>query len=696
MVEELNKEQQKAVDHVEGPLLVLAGAGSGKTRVVTKRLAHLIELGIPSSDILALTFTNKAAEEMRTRIERGKGVWVLASTFHSLGARILRESAHLLGFQSDFTIYDVEDSEKLLKASIQEIFGAQDKAFFKKMRSAISSYKNQLVDPEEADREFIDVYRLYQKNLKSCNALDFDDLIYLPCKLFQTAKEEREKYQNRWSFVLIDEYQDTNFAQYQMAKTLVEKHRNIMAVGDPDQSIYSWRGAQYQNILRFEEDFPGALVITLEQNYRSTNHILQAANALIAHNEKRLEKNLWSALGNGEKIGVYIAQNEREEADFIKEQLFSLAELCSLDEIAILYRTNAQSRPFEDALLAAHIPYRIIGGLSFYQRREIKDTLCYLKMILSDRDQIAFLRTILLPKRGIGISGAEKIVHAAKETNTPIFSFCKTLLHPNATIKLNARQKGGLQEYVETIEKLRERKKELTLHELISEMVLSTGYLDYLKIDLESYQDRKENIEELIGKAAEWQEENEEKGALEFLEELSLRSSEEGQEEGARLKMMTLHNSKGLEFETVFLVGLEEDLFPHINVKEDPEGLEEERRLCYVGMTRAKKRLFVTASSYRYMWGGARFMRPSRFFKELPHDHLKNLSPISPLAKEEGISPKSFSEFGVGDKVRHSEFGEGVIQKTYQGSFGLTYDIYFPSASTIRTLVAKFAKLHRG
>ncbi len=422
----LNPEQELAVQHVEGPLLVLAGAGSGKTRVVTFRIAHLIDLGISPSDILAVTFTNKAAEEMKTRIRTLKNAQVLACTFHSLGVRILRESIGSLGYRSDFTIYDEDDSEKLLKNCMEEMNLSQEKGLTKQLRGQISSAKNDLLNPDEVtERLTKNVYECYQAKLKSCNALDFDDLLFLTVKLLQEDEKARAEYQNRWLFILIDEYQDTNLAQYTLAKILVEKHRNIFAVGDPDQSIYSWRGAKYQNILNFESDFPGAKIVTLDQNYRSTNTILEAANALIQHNGERFDKKLWSDLGRGAKIGLFVSQNERKEAEFAADKIstHNLNDEIIYDDIAIFYRTNAQSRIFEDLLLARRIPYVIIGGLSFYDRREVKDLLAYLRMVVSNTDLISFLRTVNLPRRGLGPSILEKIVAESSDRNLPIFTF---------------------------------------------------------------------------------------------------------------------------------------------------------------------------------------------------------------------------------------------------------------------------------
>lgn len=697
-MEELNPRQLEAAQHVEGPLLVLAGAGSGKTRVVTSRIGRLIDLGVLPSDILAVTFTNRAAEEMKSRIRAKKNAQVLACTFHSLGARILRESIHLLGYRSDFTIYDEEDSDKLLKTCLEQICPNEDKAFQKQTRAQISTAKNDLLHPTDPQENplFGQIYSLYQSKLHTCNAVDFDDLLYLTVRLLEEHESARREYQNRWLFVLIDEYQDTNSAQHLLAKILVEKHRNLFAVGDPDQSIYSWRGARYQNILNFERDFPGAKIITLDQNYRSTNTILEASNALISQNSTRYEKKLWSDLGEGDKIGIYVAQNERKEAEFVVEKALRhvMDNALSYDDIAIFYRTNAQSRPFEDALLYRRIPYTIIGGLSFYQRREIKDILSYLRMLISNSDLISFLRTINLPKRGLGPSTLEKITETASLRAMPILAFCEELISNPLQfpeIKLSARQKEGLQSYLQLILRLRDKRSSCKLFELISQAISETNYLSVLREDPETEDDRKENLEELIGKAAEWEDERELPTLQAFLEELSLRANVKEDSNLPKVRLMTLHNSKGLEFPLVFLVGMEEDLFPHINSLENPETVEEERRLCYVGMTRAKRFLYLSSATYRYMWGGPKLMRPSRFLREVPARFLRNYNPArieeeTPvLGDPEGYSP--------GEKVFHKEFGSGVILKSYHTSFGLTYEVQFEESGAIRSLVAKYAKL---
>jgi DNA helicase-2/ATP-dependent DNA helicase PcrA len=690
---ELNPQQQLAVAHVEGPLLVLAGAGSGKTRVVTHRIARLIDLGIPPSDILAVTFTNKAADEMRLRIRTLKNAQVLASTFHSLGARILRESIHHLGYQSNFTIYDEDDSEKLLKNCLQQLSLSEEKGLLKQIRLDISTAKNNLAPPEDPLTQ--QLYTLYQSKLKECNALDFDDLLFLTVQLFQDHPSVLRTYQTRWNFVLIDEYQDTNLAQYTLIKLLVATHHNLFAVGDPDQSIYSWRGARYQNILNFERDFPGAKTILLDQNYRSTNTILQAANALIEHNPNRYEKKLWSASGAGEKIGVFIAQSEKQEAEFVANRILKHVanDRLSLDDIAIFYRTNAQSRPFEDALLSRRILYTIIGGLSFYSRREIKDILAFLRLVISNTDLISFLRTINLPKRGLGPAALDKLTQAALEHNLPIFTFCEEFtsrpdFHPS--LKLSAKQHAGLTDYLRLIRSLRHQRPSLKLHELIAETISASHYLNHLQEDPETLQDRKENLDELIGKAAEWEDEHESPTLQAFLEELSLRSAADEKTNEPCVKLMTLHNSKGLEFPLVFLVGLEEDLFPHVNSKSTAEALEEERRLCYVGMTRAMRNLYLTAATYRFMWGTPRTMIRSRFFKEIPAEFLQNLSPIQHTPHFESTEAEGFSP---GDRIIHQQFGSGTIQNVSQSSFGLTYEIHFEDSDQTRSIVAKYAKL---
>ncbi len=698
---DLNPEQKKAITHIEGPMLILAGAGSGKTKVVTERILHLLKIGIPSSEILAVTFTNKAAEEMKNRILKSASTHVLTCTFHSLSARILRESIHKLGYGHDFLIIDEDDSEKTLKECFSSLGIKEDKNLLKATKKQISQSKSELLDADNLPDEsnpFKQIYRLYQAKLKQYNALDFDDLLFLSVKLFQEFPEVLLQYQKRWNFILIDEYQDTNHAQYLMIKLLCQKHNNIFAVGDPDQSIYSWRGADIGNILRFEKDYENTQIIRLEQNYRSCNNILEAANALIQCNEGRLEKNLWSSKEQGEKIGLYIAYNEKQEAEFVCQKIYTFCQLSKLSykDCAIFYRTNFQSRTFEDALLKAKIPYTIIGGLSFYQRREIKDLLSLLRMLLSDCDFIAFSRTINIPKRGIGPSALEKLQELAMQKQIGIFSLCKQILKKEVEIKLSTKQLQGVCDYFELIQSLRAQiieKKPLS--EILSLAIEKSRYLDYLKEDMETYLERKENIEELVAKAIEWEQETETPSLSLFLEEIALKpSSDNSHETDDCVKLMTLHSGKGLEFPLVFLVGLEEGLFPHLNSKDSPSLLEEERRLCYVGITRAKEHLYLTAARMRFLWGSARDMVPSRFLQEIPLKFLKNLSSYrikEEDEEEEGpAEPESLKE---GDSVFHKDFGIGTLEKQYNTSIGLTYDVFFLKENKLRSLSAKYAKL---
>lgn len=699
-MKDLNPEQKIAVEHMEGPMLVLAGAGSGKTRVVTCRIAHLLSVGVPSSEILALTFTNKAADEMRVRIKMMSDQYVLTSTFHSLGARILRESIHILGYRSDFTIYDDKDSLDLLKNCLASMGYKDEKGLLKSVRIAISNAKNDLLTPNDLDRDFRsrtdqilkDVFIAYQEKLKEYNALDFDDLLYLTVKLFRESKETLEHYQKRWTFLLIDEYQDTNAAQYFMTKLLVGTRNNIFVVGDPDQSIYSWRGANIHNILDFEKDYENAQVITLEQNYRSTANILDAANGLIQHNEKRYEKRLWSNLGAGEKIGVYIAENEKEEALFVVEELIrkTREEHIPLKECVIFYRTNSQSRTFEDALLKYQIPYVIYGGLSFYQRREIKDILSLLRMAVSDSDFLAFARTINLPKRGIGNASLVKLRDGASEYELPILSLVRKLLNgESSAVKLTKRLEEGLSDYLRVIDLLKGMVHTgKPLEEIVQGAIELSGYERVLKEDPESYEDRKGNLEALINKAAEWSEERENPTLTQFLEELSLKSSLDDSPSQDSVRLMTLHNGKGLEFTLTFIVGMEEDLFPHINSKDSIEALEEERRLCYVGMTRAKQSLYLTASTYRFMWGISKVMCPSRFLKEIPAHFLNSIN--QPMEEENDWAEEE--GFRIGTMVFHKDFGKGIVKKSYTTSMGLTYDVEFIDTQTTRSLVGKYAK----
>jgi DNA helicase II / ATP-dependent DNA helicase PcrA len=696
MKKNINKEQQEAIDHFEGPLLVIAGAGSGKTFVVTRRIEKLIKNGVLPSDILAVTFTNKAAEEMKKRIKAQTDKNVLTCTFHSLGAKILRESIDHLGFSNNFNIYDEEDSVKLIKECLKTLNLKDEKGLSKKLKRTFSTVKNNLTDINDEsllDEKSIEkeIFILYQTRLKEANSLDFDDLLYLTVKLLKENSQIKEKYQNRWSFLLIDEYQDTNIAQYTLAKILSAKHKNIFAVGDPDQAIYSWRGAQHKNILQFDSDYPNAQIIKLEHNYRSTSTILSAANELIKHNTTRYEKNLWSQMGEGKKIGTYLASNDKEEASFIIDTILHhhKKEKIPLNEIAIFYRTNFQSRVFEDILLSNDLPYIIYGGISFYQRKEIKDIISFLKMIISDSDYISFSRTINIPKRGIGSATITKLINLAQQKQTPILNICYDVISSKYPLRITGKQKQSLEEYLLLIKELRRlANSHVDISEIVKETTKLIRYEDVLKLDPDTYEDKKNNVEEFIAKT----DESKHDSLVKFLEELSLLTSHETSHEES-IKLMTIHNAKGLEFSLAFIAGLEEDLFPHINSKTSIEALEEERRLCYVGMTRAKQLLYMTAAFYRFLWGSPKIMTISRFFNDIPHKFLLNLSkteyfPESDLSEEEVTT-----KFRAGSKVAHKTFGKGMIQKIYNTSLGETYDVLFEEDNLTRSLVAKYAKL---
>lgn len=628
----LNEEQLSAVKTIEGPVLILAGAGSGKTRVVTTRIAEMVRQGIPPDQILGLTFTNKAAGEMAERVKILSDQRVLISTFHSLGVRILRESIHHIGYSSKFTIYDEDDSLRLLKACLDELQLDEKKYPAKEFRHRISLKKNGMASFENqkgnwnSESDFSEVFALYQMRLKECHAVDFDDLLTLTVELLRDFPDLLAHYQNRWRYILVDEYQDTNQAQYEMMKLLAGARQNICVVGDPDQSIYSWRGASISNILNFERDYPGAVVFRLEQNYRSHMNILDAANALISHNESRLEKNLWSDLGEGEKIQVYQAYDGKDEARYVADRIryHAIHDGIPYSEMVVFYRTNSQSRIFEDYLYDRNIPYVIVGGLSFYQRREIKDVLAFLRLLQTGSDYVSFARTINLPKRGIGAATIEKIWHGARERELSILDFCRQALCQSGFIRLSAKQKEGLTSYLGIIDQLLEWRESVPLYQLITRTINETGYYQTLNEDPETASDRKENLNELISKAKDWEESHENPSLDAFLEEMALKSNlDEADSSQDRLNLMTIHNGKGLEFPIVFLVGLEEDLFPHVNSRNSESALEEERRLCYVGITRAKKFLYLTHASERLLWGTARSQRVSRFIHEIPPKYLK-------------------------------------------------------------------------
>lgn len=723
----LNTPQREAVEHDEGPLLVLAGAGSGKTRVVTLRIIRLLERGVDPHRILGVTFTNKASEEMRNRVARATQANVLISTFHSLGSRMLRESIHHLEYRRDFTIYDEEDVEKVIKACTEELNLATERSDIKNFRQAISRAKNALQNPDQIPARgrshdlLQQIYRAYTQRLFQYNAVDFDDLLYLPVRLLREHEEVRQYYLQRWHYLLIDEYQDTNAAQYELVRLLVGEKQNLCVVGDPDQSIYSWRGADIKNILDFQTDYPAAKVVRLEQNYRSTTNILNAANSLITHNTSRHDKNLWSELGEGEKIGLYSATDDRDEASFVTRCIRHHRDVegIPVNRMVIFYRTNFQSRAFEDRLLAMRIPYVVVGGVSFYQRREIKDVMCYLRMVQSGSDMVSFERTISVPKRGLGAQTVEKIRTGAMIEGVGIFAFCKGLIAGEYTSPtLSTKQKSALKGYVDLLVNLRRINEEGPLKDLVKATIDQSGYLDFLRLDSETFEDRSENVREMITKASEWQQQRPDGTLGDFLEELSLKASlDEMTPDQPRVNLMTLHSGKGLEFPVAFLVGLEQDLFPHVNSRQEEAAVEEERRLCYVGVTRAQKYLYLTHARSRSLWGTRRAMYPSLFLREIPRRYMQVVSdPIGTgahrQAEEEEEShherivydePQqplrkpvaNMTLFAEKDVVFHREFGIGTIQSVYQGSAGMMYKVFFTKDSQVRTLVASMASLSR-
>ncbi len=645
LLQDLNPVQQKAVLETEGPLLVFAGAGSGKTRVLTYRIAYLIqEKGVPPWNIFAVTFTNKAADEMRERVERllgksAKGTWI--STFHSACARILRQHIEPLGFQRNFVIYDEQDQERHLKASMKEL--DLDFRMFhpRAVQSKIESLKNEGITPEQYlpdpynifQKRVALVYQRYQEDLRRNNGLDFGDLLTFVMILFRRFPEVVRYYQEHCRYVMVDEFQDTNLIQYHLIQRIVEEHRNICVVGDDDQSIYRWRGAEVGNILNFEKDFPRAKVITLEQNYRSTQNILRAANSMVRKNRSRKEKALWTENPEGELITLYTAEDETDEARFVVQKIM---EQCSpfsptessggsgrpFRDMAIFYRINAQSRPIEDELVKHQIPYTIVGGLKFYERKEIKDILAYLKLIANSSDGLSLKRIINVPSRGIGEKTIEKIESFSREKGIPLYEGIKQSLEENW---LPAGVKVKIGEFVDLMEKLRDEGRTLSLSQLTLDLLAKTGYLPRLKEEgTDEAFSKIENIDELINVMTELEQGGEGNSLESFLDKVSLVTDVDlYQDKGNRVSLMTLHCAKGLEFPFVFIVGMEEGLLPHYRRGDEIEDLEEERRLCYVGITRAKKRVFLSRAEKRSTFGVGRVNLPSRFLEELPPELIQ-------------------------------------------------------------------------
>ena len=722
----LNKEQQQAVQHTEGPLLILAGAGSGKTKVLTVRIAHLLGQGVNPYEILAITFTNKAAKEMKSRVEGLVGdvanrIWL--STFHSFCAKFLRfELDNFLGYNSNFTIYDTSDSQAVIKAALKAL-NLDDKYYpVGAMIGAISDAKNKLLfasDFRKQARDFYqekvaDVYEYYERELRKNNALDFDDLLLVAVKLLQSNEAVLDKYSKRFRYVMIDEYQDTNHAQYLLAKLLASHWKNIAVVGDADQSIYAWRGADIQNILDFEKDYPNCTSIKLEQNYRSTKIILDAANAVIENNEGRPKKNLWTDKTEGAKIQHFTAQSEHEEAAFIGDTIAKKHDIHGVPygDMAILYRTNAQSRVLEEALIKRALPYTMVGGTKFYDRKEIKDVLAYLRVLYNPFDDLSLLRIINVPKRSIGATTVAKLQDYARANGTSLF-MTLTQLHLVDTIKGKTKEK--LEEFGILIFTLVAEMEDKTVLDILESILDRTGYLAQLEESTDPQdQARAENIGELLSVAKDFQDTNPNGTVEDFLEQVALVNDVDSfEQEESKVTLMTLHAAKGLEFPIVFLGGLEEGLFPHSRTLMNPEEIEEERRLAYVGITRAEKELYISNATTRTVFGRTSSYLPSRFIDEIPEELVDGLRakrkvpddikrhvpqhmsvtsrPVTkPIVRNEVIA-----DWKVGDTAIHSKWGNGKVINVAGEGAGMKLTIEFPTQG-VRVVMAKFAPVKKG
>lgn len=734
----LNAEQREAVFHTEGPLLILAGAGSGKTRVLTHRIAYLIEeKGINPWNILAITFTNKAAGEMRERVDDivgfgSESIWV--STFHSTCVRILRRHIDRLGYDNNFTIYDSDDQKTLMK-DVCKLLQIDTKTYRERtILSAISSAKDEMVTPEEYElnaygdfskKKIAEAYKEYERQLKANNALDFDDLLVKTVQLFQTQPEILEYYQDRFRYIMVDEYQDTNTVQFKLISLLAAKYKNLCVVGDDDQSIYKFRGANIQNILSFEKEFEDTKVIKLEQNYRSTSTILDAANAVIKNNVGRKAKSLWTENGEGEKIQFRQFDTAYDEAEYIVGDIRERVDngKAAYCDHAVLYRTNAQSRLFEEKMITANIPYKIVGGVNFYARKEIKDLLAYLKTIDNGKDDLAVRRIINVPKRGIGLTTVNRITEAAQQRGISFYeALCSADLVPGL-----GRSISKLESFAAMIEYFRKEAEHLSITELMEEILTETGYVEELKAEGEEEAEaRLQNIDEFLNKIAAYEESCEEElpTLSGFLEEVALVADIDSlDEESDYVVLMTLHSAKGLEFPYVYLAGMEDGIFPSYMTitADDPTEIEEERRLCYVGITRAKKELAMTCARRRMIRGETQYNKMSRFLKEVPPQLLSTgkivekeelelpkqnsyvqakqsfqAKPfmISKPVQQFGVKSGEGLSYGVGDRVRHMKFGEGTVNAITEGGRDYEVSVDFDSAGT-KKMFASFAKLQK-
>lgn len=725
LLDGLNREQAQAVQHTEGPLLILAGAGSGKTKVLTVRIAYLLSQGVNPYEILAITFTNKAAKEMKSRVESLVGdvanrIWL--STFHSFCAKFLRfELDNFLGYNSNFTIYDTSDSQAVIKAALKAL-NLDDKYYpVGAMIGAISDAKNKLLfasDFRKQAKDFYqqkvaDVYEYYERELRKNNALDFDDLLLVAVKLLQTNAAVLDKYSKRFRYVMIDEYQDTNHAQYLLASLLSSHWKNIAVVGDADQSIYAWRGADIQNILDFEKDYPNCTSIKLEQNYRSTKIILDAANAVIDNNEDRLEKTLWTDKTEGAKIQHFTAQSEHEEAAFIGDTIVKKHDIHGVPygDMAILYRTNAQSRVLEEGLIKRALPYTMVGGTKFYDRKEIKDVLAYLRVLYNPFDDLSLLRIINVPKRSIGATTVSKLQDYARTNGTSLF-MTLTQLHLVDSIKGKTKEK--LEEFGILIFTLVAEMDDKSVLDILEAILDRTGYLAQLEESTDPQdQARAENIGELLSVAKDFQDTNPTGTVEDFLEQVALVNDVDSfEQEESKVTLMTLHAAKGLEFPIVFLCGLEEGLFPHSRTLMNPEEIEEERRLAYVGITRAEKELFISNATTRTVFGRTSAYLPSRFIDEIPSELIdglrakrkvpddikrhvpQHMSVTSRPVTKPIIRNEVIADWKIGDTALHSKWGNGKVVGVDGQGAGMKLTIEFPTQG-VRVVMAKFAPVKK-
>ncbi|NTW05389.1 MAG: DNA helicase PcrA [Peptococcaceae bacterium] len=726
--EGLNDPQRLAVESNQGPLLVMAGAGSGKTRVLTTKIAHLIRNNqVRPDEILAITFTNKAAQEMKERVtsmipDSVKEMWVC--TFHSACMRILRRQATFFGYRPGFTIYDDSDQQTVIKACLKALDIDDKKLPPRSVSAAISQAKNRLVGPEEFEAQAYDyfskqvtrVYRLYQQTLVRNNALDFDDILMVTVNLLREQPSVAKYYQSKFKYILVDEYQDTNHAQYAFIQILAKVNRNICVVGDPDQGIYSWRGADISNILEFEKDYPETKIIVLDRNYRSTKTILDAANHLIRHNPDRREKKLWTASDEGRPIIAFAGDTERVEADYVSDRIQRLhsQEKISYKEMAVFYRTNAMSRVLEESLIRRGIPYRIIGGLRFYDRKEIKDIMSYLKLLVNPSDEVSFARIINVPKRAVGEASISKMLDYSLYNEVDLIATLKKV----AVIKgISAKAKKACEELGNLLGSYKDRLNELSVTQIVQGLLADTGYLAELEAEktVES-QSRQENLKEFLSVTTDFDRNAEDPFLTEFLSGIALVSDIENlDQESEQISLITLHSAKGLEFPVVFLIGMEEGVFPHTRVMDDPQELHEERRLAYVGITRAKKILYLTRCWQRTLYGFTKFNEPSRFLKEIPpglfagHDPLdgepagkasapsmgfKGVVTGASLWGRQSKDSTPVPSFVKGDEVNHVKWGAGKITGVRGMGDSAELTIDFPGLG-VKTLLAKYAPLKK-